>query len=130
MKINGNDIYFEVDMQKYIEVKEYFDDKRRKIIEIKIVSKEYIKRSFFTELKKTNNNIDIKEFKDRLKWLFLIDIESIKLTFNQYCPKEYEEGGYKCLNLLFNPNIYLKCSNKVRDIIKYKGNEWEKIKFL
>jgi hypothetical protein len=88
MKINGKDIYFDVEQQCYVEIREYkkfdeYEKREKEVLEVKNVSKEHIKRELAKDLSLIiPNQLEmLKEFKERIKTLFLLDIESVKLVF-------------------------------------------------
>jgi hypothetical protein len=110
MKINGKDIYFDVEQQCYVEIREYkkfdeYEKREKEVLEVKNVSKEHIKRELAKDLSLIiPNQLEmLKEFKERIKTLFLLDIESVKLVFEPFKKEKWIEGNYVCKNL-FRPS--------------------------
>lgn len=110
MKINGRDIYFDVDIQTYVEIREYvkfdtYEKRDKEFLEVKTVSKEHIKRQLAEQLiRDIGDELKaMKAYSEQLKSLFLTAIESAKLVFEPYRPKVWYEGGYLCVNL-FRPS--------------------------
>ncbi len=117
MKINGRDIYFDVDIQGYIEIREYkkfdtYEKREKEVLETKVVTKEHIKRELANQILLSCNSCDLQakqaifleKFKSKMKTLFLTDIESVRLMFEPYRPKMWLEDGYSCVNL-FRPSL-------------------------
>ena len=120
MRINGKDMYFDVEQQCYVEIREYkkFDDyeeREKEVLEVKNISKEHIKRELAKDLEVLiPNRLEmLKELKERLKTLFLTDIESVKLVFEPFKKREWVEGGYICKNL-FKPSELWQKAYKAR----------------
>jgi len=124
MKINGIDIYFDVDVQSYVEIREYvkydnYEKRDKEVLEVKLVSKEHIKRQLLEQLlRETGDELKaMKMYSETLKRLFLIDIESAKLVFEPYRPKTWYEGRYMCVNL-FRPSSLWENAIKEREKAK------------
>ena len=121
MKINGRNIYFDVDIQAYVEVREYkkfdtYEQREKEVLETKVVTKEHIKRELANQIFSSCNSVDLQakqamffeKFKEKMKTLFLTDIESVRLMFEPYRPKMWLEDGYSCINLFRPSSLWQK----------------------
>jgi len=136
MKINGKDVYFDVEQQCYVEIREYkkFDDyenREKEVLEVKNVSKEHIKRELAKDLEVLiPNRLEmLKEHRERLKTLFLTDIESVKLVFEPFKSREWVEGGYLCKNLFKPSELWQKAYNARVEANK-KGELYKNVDFV
>jgi len=124
MKINDTDVYFDVDIQSFVEVREYvkydtYEKKDREVLEVKTVTKEHIKRQLLIDLERATDSESKAryEYSKMLKNLFLKTIESAKLVFEPYRPRIWYEGGYMCVNL-FRPSSLWEYAIKEREKAK------------
>ena len=136
MRINGKDVFFDVEQQCYIEIREYkkfdnYENREKEVLEVKDVTKEHIKRELAKELQMTiTNKLEmLKECRERLKTLFLTDIESVKLVFEPFKNKEWLEGGYLCKNL-FKPSKLWQNAYSLRVKAQEEGKLYENIDFI
>ncbi|WP_456471448.1 primase-helicase family protein [Caminibacter sp.] len=136
MKINGKEMYFDVEQQCYVEIREYkkYDDyekREKEVLEVKNVSKEHIKRELAKELLSlTKDELKmLKEHRERLKTLFLTDIESVKLVFEPFKSREWVEGGYLCKNL-FKPSELWQKAYKNRIEAEKKSELYKDVNFV
>ena len=136
MKINGKDIFFDVEQQCYVEIREYkkfdeYENKEKEVLEVKNVAKEHIKRELAKELLSLAKDElkMLKEYKERLKTLFLIDIESAKIVFEPFKKNEWVEGGYLCKNLFKPTEIWQKAYNERLKADK-KGELYKNVDFV
>jgi len=136
MKINGKDMYFDVEQQCYVEIREYkkFDDyeeREKEVLEVKNVTKEHIKRELAKDLEVLiPNRLEmLKELRERLKTLFLTDIESVKLVFEPFKSREWVEGGYLCKNLFKPSELWQEAYNNRIEAEK-KGELYKDVNFV
>jgi len=113
MQINGKEIYFDVEKQCYIEVNEYvkFDKleyREKEVLELYKVTKEHIRREYAKELTaEFTNQVELmKELRNRIQKIYTLEIESVKLVFEPFQPRWWEEGKYQCRNLFEPTNIW------------------------
>ena len=123
MKINGRDIYYDVDIQGYVEIREYkkfdaYEKREKEVLETKVVTKEHIKRELAKGMLVDRDGFELEtkallsDIKEKMKTLFLVDIESVRLMFEPYRPKIWEEDGYSCVNLFRPSSLWQKAINE------------------
>lgn len=124
MTINGKDIYFDVEKQCFLEINEYekfdkLEGRKKEVLELYKVTKEHIKREYAKDLKLVyENEIELlKELKNRIQKIYTLEIESVKLAFEPFQPKWWNEGEYKCRNL-FEPTELWKKAHQARSRLK------------
>jgi len=120
MRIGNKDIYFDIEKQCYIEINEYkafdnYEKRNKEVLELYKVTKEHIKREYAKLLTaEFPNHVELlKELKNRMQKIYTLDIESVKLVFEPFQPRWWEEGDYTCRNL-FEPTKLWKKAHEAR----------------